>query len=193
METKARQELAEDRMDEMAEGVGESGDENSAEGVKAAELLGAPADESDVPDLDLPGGEGLSGPDGNGEAELLGGQVELLGDASQARSEEDGPLSVGQTDGEDGAGASGVLSDLMDRPEGLSVGQGSEGSRTVDGLAGVAPGEKIEKVELVQVDGGTDDDDEKLEPSTSVSTGPAVSKLDYGVRPDLGQVFDVYR
>ncbi len=190
METQARQELSEDRMEEMADGVGESDEEDEPQSAGAAELLGAGSTESDVPEIALPGADSESEAGTGVPYELLGGELGLPGEAARIGRESDDAVGLNPVGEEEEAGASGVLADLKEGLDAAAAGQVSGDSREVGGLSSVAPGEMIEKVEIIEIDGG---DDDKLEPSASGSAGPAVSRLDYGPKPDPGQILDVYR
>jgi hypothetical protein len=179
MEAKARQELAESRREEMADAVGEPGEENDAQAVEGTDLLGSGETQDEEGEVELLGGDAPSEIANAASAELLAGEIQLSGATAPGGEEEE-------------AGALGASGDLMRAGlDGASSAESSEKPRMVEGLAGLKPGEKIEKMEVVRID-DDEDDGEKIEPPPAPS-GPPVSRLDYGPRPDPGQLLDVYR
>ena len=176
MEAKARQELAESRREEMADAVGEPGEEDEAQSAEGTDLLGSGETGDEEGEVELLGGNAPSEIANAASAELLDGGTQISGATAPGGEEDE-------------AGALGASGDLMKAGlDGASPTEASEKPRMVEGLAGLKPGEKIEKMELVEID-----DDDKIEPSVAPPSGPSVSRLDYGPRPDPGQLLDVYR
>ena len=159
MEAKARQEQVKTQME------GED-PESGLDPAAAEELEGlmSAADPDTAPDLDLPE---VERPDMGFNA---GPQLRHL-DPEAAR--EGGILDGGIEAGRDKAEESEEANALEDR--------------VVGALEGAGTGERIERVEVVRVEGTP-----RRERSEHISFAPSVSKLDYG-KTTAGQLFDVYK